>query len=276
MKTDELKPRRLVYKTDDGIFCKDRFMGYVFYQKDLLIKIGKNADVLLLDAEVFKKANDKKEPIFFKNREALLNIVLSMVQPFLLENHRSIVEQSIKISNENGKTIDLGYPNSVFISINDPSGNIINVDPMGFFGFVYNGVFASLSTTSEAIRDIFCGSEAIDYTHFNKVCHNLAKDITDNIAYIVFQANSFGYTFQAEYDSFSWYTSDKNKAFACNFKIEFINFRNFNKDFDESKVCRLFSLSKGQRQMLMGCSIKIYLENTIYMSRIEDQTSKPE
>ena len=275
MKTNKLKPRKPVYRTADGIFCKDRFMGYVFYPKELLIKVGKNADVLL-DSKAFQKANAEKEPVVFENREALLNIVLSMVQPFLLENHRSIVEQSIEISNGNGKTIDLGYPNSVFVSINDPSGNIINIDPMGFFGFVYNGVLASLSTNSEVIRTVFCGSEAIDYVYFNKVCARLAKDITDNIIYAVFRANSFGYTFQAEYSSFSWYTSDKTKAFDCNFKIEFINFRNFNKDFDESKACRLFSISNKRKYLLMCCSIKIYLENTTYMGRIEDQKLKPE
>ena len=178
----------------------------------------------------------------------------------------------------------MGYPNSLFVSINDPSGDIINIDPSGFFGFVYNCITASLAQNT-IIHTVIFGNkspkEISDYDNDKliKFRARLAGDITDNVVNTVFNVNldgSFEGTLQASYDSFGWQTRDNRRRFNCSFKIEFINFRNFNKDFYESKVCRLFSISNKRKYLLMGCSIKIYLENTTYICRIEDQKSKPE
>lgn len=278
------KPKRPAYTTDDGIFYKDRFMGYVFFPQSVICAVSENIDTLLKSND-FQEAVSKNEQVVFTNKEALISIALSSVQQFLLENHRGITEQSIQIAGSDNKTIDLGYPNALFVSINDPSGEIINVDPSGFFGFVYNCVTASLAQNDTMRATIFGNKSSKeisdnDYNKFNKFCVRLAGDITDNVVNTVFSINknenTFKQTFQASYSSFGWRKRDFSKAFNCSFKIEFINFRNFNKDFDESKACRLFSISNKRKYFLMGCSIKIYLENTTYMGRIEDQGSKPE
>lgn len=282
MKTNKLKPRKLVYRTIDGIFYKDRFMGYVLFSQSVIDAVSKNIDILLKSNDL-QEAVSKKEQVVFTNKEVLVNIALTLVQPFLLENHRGIAEQSIQIAGPDNKTIDLGYPNPLFVSINDPSGDIINIDPSGFFGFVYNCVTASLAQNKTVHSLIFSNKnpkEISDYDKLNNICARLAGDITDNVINTLFSISedesTFKQTFQASYSSFSWYTRDFSKAFNCSFKIEFINFRNFNKDFDESKACRLFSISNKRKYLLMCCSIKIYLENTTYMGRIEDQKSKPE
>lgn len=274
------KSKRPAYKTDDGLFYKDRFMGYVFFPQSVIDAVSKNIDTLLNSNDI-QEAVSKKEQVVFTNKEALINIALSLVQPFLFENHRGITGQSIKIAGQGNETIDLGYPNSLFVSINDTSGEIINIDPSGFFGFVYNCVTASLAQNATARAMIFGNNIPTSSNNkFDKFCIRLAGDITDNVVNTVFSIskdeNTFKQTFQASYSSFSLYTRDFSKFFNCSFKIEFINFRNFNKDFDESKVCRLFSISNKRKYLLMCCSIKIYLENTTYIGRIEDQKSKPE
>ena len=277
------KPKRLVYKTDDGIFYKDRFMGYVLFSRSVIDAVSINIDTLLKSND-FQESISKKEQVVFTNKEALVNIALSLVQPFLLENHRGIAEQSIQIVGPDNKTIDLGYPNPLFVSINDPSGDIINIDPSGFFGFVYNCVTASLTQNNIVHTLIFSNENPKEISDYDinliSFCARLAGDITDNIVNTLFSisedGSTFKQTFQASYSSFSWYTRDFSKFFNCSFKIEFINFRNFNKDFDESKVCRLFSISNKRKYLLMCCSIKVHLENTTYMGRIEDQKSKQE
>ena len=273
------KPNKQVYKTDDGYFIKDQFTGYKFYPLNLLDEISKRIDTLL-NTEEFATMLSKKEPLVFTNKEPLLNIALSMVYPFLHDNHRAFNREDIKVSNSNGKIINLGYPRILYVSINDPSGDIINIDPEGFFRYVYDGVNASLALSN------FMGKirEANGDESFNIICPRLAGDITDNIVNAVFSvnedkeclSNTFRQTFQAKYNNFSWRKRDNSEAFNCSFKIEFINFRNFNKNFSESKVCRLFSINDDQKYLLMGCTIKIYLEDTIYIGHIEDQESKPE
>ena len=80
------KQKRLVYKTNDGIFYKDRFMGYVFFPQTVIDIVSKNIDILLKSNDL-QEAVSKKKQVVFTNEEALINIALSLVQPFLLENH---------------------------------------------------------------------------------------------------------------------------------------------------------------------------------------------
>ena len=263
-----------IYKTDDGYFIKDQFTGYKFYPLNLLDEISKRIDTLL-NTEEFVTMLSKKEPLVFTNKEPLLNIVLSMVYPFLHDNHRAFTKEDIKISNSNGKIINLGYSRIPYVSINDPSGDIINIDSEGFFRYVYDGVNASLALSN------FMGKirESNGDDSFNTICPRLAGDITDNIVNAVFAVNEdkecSPKTLQAKYNNFSWRKRDNSEVFNCNFKIEFINFRNFNKNFSESKVCRLFSINDDRKYLLMGCTIKIYLEDTIYIGEI-NKKSKPE
>lgn len=251
------------YKTDDGFFYKNRFMGYVFLPQTSVDIIDKNIDVILT-------VNDLQ-----KAKEAFISVVLSLIKPFIFENHRGIQERSIKITSQNGECIDLGYPNPIFVSINDPSGETINIDPGGFFGYIKDCVNIVL-TLNKSAHTLFFGDSKDDTNNndkFNRFCSKLAGDITENIIKLVFSISKIEDTFKQSFevvcDNLSWNKGDC-EYFNGSVKIEFINFRNFNKDFDESKACRFFSINNDQKYLLIGCAIKVYLRKIIYINKIKD------
>lgn len=77
------KPNKPVYKTDDGYFIKDQFMGYVFFPRSVINTVSENIDALLKSNDL-QEAVSKNEQVIFTNKEALINIALSSVQQFLL------------------------------------------------------------------------------------------------------------------------------------------------------------------------------------------------
>ncbi len=252
------------YKTDDGFFYKDKFMGYVFLPQTSVDVIDKSIDVILNEINLQKA------------KEAFISTVLSLMKPFIFENHRGIQERSIKITSQDNECIDLGYPIPIFVSINDPSGETINIAPSRFFEHVKDCVNIVL-TLNKTAHILFFGDSKDDTNNvdkFNRFCSKLAGDITENIIKTVFSISkiedTFKQTFEAVYDNFSWHKGDFSESFNGSIKIEFINFRNFNKDFDESKACRFFSINDDKKYLLMGCAIKVYLGKIIYINKIKN------
>lgn len=273
--------KRNEYISVDGLYYKDHFMGYVLFPFPLLETISEHV-CKLLNSDDFTKAIETKKQVEFSDKNTLLDIALLILRPFLFDCHCGMVEMNryaIDPDSKNHKSINLGYPNPLFVSINDPSGDIINVDPSGFFNYVFDCIKASLSQYSLNIYSLFSSKEnPLSRKDYDKLCFSIAKLVTNNIVDTIFYAdsdeNSFGKAFVVTYNKFGWSTKDKH--FHSNFKVEFLNFRNINKNFISSKAGRFFSLNDNKSHFLNCCSIKVHLMDTVYIGRIEGKESKPE